>query len=169
MRMKQGKPSGLALAGLLFIAAALAFTLWGETIVETFQREFSWEGARATLSEKRDVTRAEATAQPTARPTTAPTAAPTTQASAKPTLRPTATPGVGLFNGYHEVNLPGGAVYKGNYVEGVRSGYGEYFYADGSCYKGEFRNNRFDGTGTLYDAEGAVILEGIWAQGSFVR
>lgn len=210
--MKRGKPSGLAIAGLLLIAGAVVFQLWGVSLIETIRREFNWEAAWATLNETREVRPAEVTARATAEATVEPTAAPTVEPTPQPTAEPngalisrvadmltrratpeatpepttaptasmasraaaalsnraTAEPTAELRNGYHEIALPGGAMYMGNYVDGKRSGYGEYYYADGSCYKGEFLNNRFDGVGVLYDADGEVILEGIWEEGRHV-
>ena len=59
------------------------------------------------------------------------------------------------------INLDSGAVYEGEWLNGVRDGHGKQEWLDGSRYDGQWRNGKANGQGKLYHADGDVY-EGEW-------
>ena len=54
------------------------------------------------------------------------------------------------------VQLESGAVYEGEWLDGVRDGYGRQEWPDGSKYEGEWRTGKANGNGKLYHADGDI-------------
>ena len=44
------------------------------------------------------------------------------------------------MHGYGTFTWPNGRIFKGNYVEDVKTGYGEFAWPDGREYKGNWAN-----------------------------
>ena len=59
------------------------------------------------------------------------------------------------------VHLESGAVYEGEWLNGVRDGQGKQEWLDGSRYEGQWRNGKANGMGKLYHADGD-IYDGEW-------
>ena len=59
------------------------------------------------------------------------------------------------------VQLDSGALYQGEWMNGVRDGQGKQEWLDGSRYEGEWRDGKANGHGKLYHADGD-IYEGEW-------
>ena len=59
------------------------------------------------------------------------------------------------------IQLDSGAVYDGEWMNGVRDGHGKQEWLDGSRYEGEWRDGKANGQGKLYHADGD-IYEGDW-------
>lgn len=78
----------------------------------------------------------------------------------------------GVVHGYSEIEYTAqeikGAIYHGNWENGVMSGYGEFYMPDGMYYKGEFKNNEMHGYGEVYDPATDLTVEGYWQNGEFI-
>ena len=100
----------------------------------------------------------------------------------------------GKPNGFGKAIYAFGAIYEGNWVDGVKSGrgtyiftqgqwsgdryYGDfqnelfhgegiYFFKNGAKYVGGFQNDKFHGLGVTYRSDNSVEYEGLWQYGSF--
>lgn len=71
----------------------------------------------------------------------------------------------GNLNGYSEITLTSGEVYRGNWANGAMSGYGEIYFTSGDCYKGNFENNTMHGRGEYHFADGDYFA-GTFAYGN---
>ncbi len=60
-------------------------------------------------------------------------------------------------NGYGVYQFAGGDLYKGNWLNGLKSGTGTYTWADGSSYTGDWLKDMMHGEGTFLDTDGTVM------------
>jgi hypothetical protein len=61
------------------------------------------------------------------------------------------------------LNLPGGDIYNGNFMEGNMHGEGYMMKSNGDKYEGLFIDNFYEGEGILYTSKG--VIRGIWEKG----
>jgi hypothetical protein len=62
-----------------------------------------------------------------------------------------------------------GDKYVGEYRDGRAHGQGTRTFANGDKYVGEYRDSLFHGQGTRYTVNGAIINQGFWEYGKFIR
>jgi len=54
------------------------------------------------------------------------------------------------------VTLKNGAIYTGNWLNGVRDGLGSQMWPDGSRYEGHWKGDKANGQGKLVHADGDI-------------
>ena len=69
-------------------------------------------------------------------------------------------------NGFGKCLYVGGMVYKGQFVNSIRSGFGDMYYlTNGNTYSGSWDNGMFHGVGTLHQLSDNYIYSGSWDKG----
>jgi hypothetical protein len=69
---------------------------------------------------------------------------------------------------YGERRIPGGASYRGQYLQGRANGKGEFVNPDGSRYVGGYSTGQRSGTGREYDSKGQLAKQGQWERGVYL-
>ena len=75
----------------------------------------------------------------------------------------------GMYNGKGTFTFLNGERYVGEFVNGWRNGQGTVTPAYGDKYVGAFKDDKRNGQGTSYAPDGSILIQGLWANGSFVR
>jgi len=70
------------------------------------------------------------------------------------------------MHGYGRYQYTSGAIYTGQWCEGMMHGQGKMVYADGTSYEGEWRQNLMHGEGIYIDCD-KTAWDGIFVDGSF--
>ena len=64
------------------------------------------------------------------------------------------------------------SIFKGQWVNGLRSGSGTFDFGDGGIYKGQWKNDTMHGKGVLTESKGKTagqVYSGQWKNGEFVK
>ena len=59
------------------------------------------------------------------------------------------------------VTMSNGAIFTGEWLNGLKDGYGQQVWPDGSKYEGDWKNDQANGRGRLVHADGDVY-DGDW-------
>jgi hypothetical protein len=80
-----------------------------------------------------------------------------------------ACPPSGYFhNCFTNYTLANGEKYVGEFSYDKFNGQGTFTYLNGAKYVGEWKDSSFNGQGTYINALGAVVRQGLWANGRFI-
>ena len=72
-------------------------------------------------------------------------------------------------NGQGTYTYANGDKYVGDWKDDKRNGQGTVTFAYGDKYVGAFKDDKRNGQGTSYAPDGSILIQGLWANGSFVR
>ena len=61
-----------------------------------------------------------------------------------------------------------GDKYEGYFVDGLFHGSGKYTSKNGNYFVGNYKNDKRDGPGKIYNSAGAILLDGIWSNGTMI-
>jgi hypothetical protein len=70
------------------------------------------------------------------------------------------------FGTYYFKNT--GNMYEGYFVDDLRHGSGKFTFKNGNYFIGNYKNDKRDGPGKEYSSAGAILLDGVWSNGTVI-